>query len=69
MMLPGYEYHVFISYRRSRDVGQWVQNHFYPLLSGLLESLLSDEPKIFLDSEMEHGSHWPKRLSDALHRS
>lgn len=68
-MAPGYEYHVFISYRRSGDVGEWVHNHFHPMLLRRLESLLDEEPKVFLDTAMENGSHWPQRLSDALHRS
>ena len=68
-MEQGYEYHVFVSYRRSGDVGEWVNNHFHPLLVRRLEALLNEEPRVFIDREMDIGTDWPSRLSDALHKS
>lgn len=68
-MTPNYQYHVFISYKRSGDVGEWVRNHFQPVLAGRLESLLHEEPSIFFDQDIDVGTDWPRKLSDALHRS
>ena len=68
-MEPGYEYHVFVSYKRSGDVGEWVHNHFHPLLVRRLEALLDEDPRVFIDREIDIGADWPTRLSDALHKS
>ncbi len=69
MMRPGYKYHIFLSYNRSGEVGEWVHNHFYPMLRRRLESLLDEEPSIFIDEEIDIGSPWPQKLSDALNQS
>jgi hypothetical protein len=68
-MLDGYEYHVFVSYNRSGDVGEWVLNHFHPLLLRRLETVLADEPAVFIDKDIDVGSAWPQKLADALHHS
>lgn len=67
--LDGYEYDIFISYRRAPNVQAWVQNHFYPVLRDCLTDEISDEPKIFLDAQQEVGVRWPDNLARALHRS
>jgi len=68
-MVSGYEYHVFISYNRSGDVGEWVRTHFHPVLRRRLESVLKEEPRIFIDEKLDVGSDWPHSLADALHKS
>jgi TIR domain len=67
--MSGYEFDLFISYRRSGTVPAWVRNHLYPLLRDCLADELSREPRIFLDNTMETGAHWPARLERALRRS
>lgn len=66
-----YQYDVFLSYRRSGhgNAGQWVRNHFYPLLRDCLSDQLGWEPHIFFDLKAETGTHWPDLLADALRRS
>ena len=68
-ILSGYKYHIFISYRRAGEAGEWVHNHFFPVLKGRLESMLPEEPKIFIDENIEKGSKWPEKLAQALHQS
>lgn len=67
--MSGYEFDLFISYRRSGTVPGWVRNHLYPMLRDCLTDELSREPRIFLDSTMEIGVHWPAGLEWALQRS
>jgi hypothetical protein len=67
--MPGYEFDVFISYRRSGTVPDWVHNHLHPLLRDCLADELSRDPVIFLDSTMETGVYWPVGLEWALRRS
>lgn len=67
--MSGYEYDIFISYRRNGNVGRWVQNHFAPLLRDCLTDELPYDPRIFLDKDMEVGARWPDELAHALSRS
>jgi hypothetical protein len=67
--MAGYEFDLFISYRRSGTVPDWVRNHLHPMLWDCLADELSREPRIFLDSTMEVGVHWPFGLEWALRRS
>jgi hypothetical protein len=67
--VSGYEFDVFISYRRSGNPHHWVRNHFLPRLRDCLEDHLADEPKVFIDEEMERGTSWPQRLQNALNRT
>lgn len=67
--MDGYEFDIFISYRRTGNVAQWVQNHFEPRLRACLTDELIDEPRIFLDRDIEVGTRWPDELARALHRS
>lgn len=66
-MAQNYLYDVFISYRRRSPVGDWVRNHFYPLVSDWLPQVMPYNPKIFIDfDEIETGQDWPLRLQQAL---
>ena len=62
-----YIYDIFLSYRRKPPVGDWVKNHFYPLLDQWLPQAMSREPNIFIDlEEIEIGSRWSRKISNAL---
>jgi hypothetical protein len=63
-----YEYDVFLSYSRKPPVGDWVRNHFFPLLEMWLPQQLPYQAKVFIDEEMgeEPGVQWPGRLRRAL---
>src|SRR4051812_9238611 len=65
----GYEYEVFVSYRRNGNVRDWVRNHLHPLLVRCLEDELPGRPRVFLDVEQEIGGDWPSTLVTALSRS
>ena len=65
----GYEWHVFVSYRRTGNVRDWVHNHFYDMLRRALEDHLPQEPRIFLDRRIEVGTPWGDGLEQALLRS
>ncbi len=68
--MSGYEYDVFISYRRRDPVEGWVRNHFAELLRKWLPGeTKTGAAKIFCDSELPHGTRWPQALHDALSRS
>ena len=68
-MSDGYEYDLFLSYRRAGDVPMWVANHFHPLLTKALEDLMPSTPRIFLDKQQEIGVKWPNNLAHSLRRS
>jgi hypothetical protein len=61
-----YTWDVFISYRRTHNVTGWVRNHLHPVLESCLEDELDRPPRVFLDTQMEVGSHWPEQLAQAL---
>jgi len=67
--VSGYEFDLFISYRRRGNPLNWVQNHFYPRLRDYLDDHLDKDPALFIDVGMEKGSHWPTRLENALNRT
>ena len=68
-MEQDYIHDVFLSYRRIPPVGDWVRNHFHPLLSKWLPLSMPYEPKIFIDEEIQKGSKWPFKLRNALKNS
>ncbi len=68
-MGDGYEYDLFLSYKRAGDVPEWVKNHFHPLLRNALVNLRPSTPRIFLDTEQEIGVRWPDNLAYSLRRS
>lgn len=70
-MAQDYLYDVFISYRHKAPMGDWVRNHFHPLLEQWLPEFLpvDHEPSIFIDWDMETGTAWPAKLRQALQTS
>jgi TIR domain len=68
-MPQDYLYDVFISYRHEPPVLDWLNNHFYELLSRWLPSTLHAAPKIFIDTQVEKGAVWPAALREALKMS
>jgi hypothetical protein len=58
----GYEYDLFISYRRRGTVCEWVKNHFVRVLDLCLVDHVRQEPRIFLDIAQDVGTHWPQNL-------
>ena len=68
-MAEGYEYDLFLSYRREGDVGEWVRNHFHDRLRNCLNSEFPRPVRIFFDVGQEPGTHWRKNIARALQRS
>ena len=64
-----YEFDVFLSYTRQANAGEWVKNHFHPVLYEALDNHMPREPEIFIDYEMGTGIDWPKKLETSLQRS
>ncbi|MBZ9862302.1 TIR domain-containing protein [Mesorhizobium sp. CA12] len=64
-----YEWDVFISYPRHGQVGTWVSNHFAPVLRECLDSVLPQQPRVFIDNGIETGVIWSDVLKQALLRS
>lgn len=62
----GYEYDVFISYRRHGEWPQWVKNQFLPLFDHWLGEELGSQYSIFIDQNIKEGISWPYELADAL---
>lgn len=68
-MKDGYRYDVFLSYRRSDVVREWVHTHLKGELRGWLQESMPRDPQIFIDEEIEVGAEWPVALEQALLRS
>ncbi len=67
--MSDYEYHIFISYRRSdEDWVRWTRENLVRPLRTLLRPALGDV-RIFADEQIESGTTWPMRLAQALARS
>lgn len=62
----GYEYELFLSYRRSSTVGAWVKNHFYPRLTARLDEIAPGQVRVSCDLEMNSGVAWPAELKRRL---
>lgn len=65
----GYDHDIFISYRRSPTVGQWVQNHFVPRLEARLNDVAPGPVRIFCDFKMADGVNWPAELKRQVRSS
>ena len=66
----GYNYHVFLSYRRYGEWPEWVEKQFLPLFKHWLGEELGEIPKIFIDIEsIETGTSWPIKLRKSLAES
>ncbi|MEU4524607.1 BTAD domain-containing putative transcriptional regulator [Amycolatopsis sp. NPDC024027] len=68
-LLDGYQYDVFVSYRRSGpgNAARWVQQHFHRMLEDCLADQIG-QTAVFLDTSAETGVHWPTMVQ-ALARS
>jgi hypothetical protein len=67
--MTDYEYHIFLSYRRSdEDWVRWTQENLVRTLRTLLSPALG-AVRIFVDQQIETGDDWPTRLAQALARS
>jgi hypothetical protein len=65
-----YEYDFFVSYRRDAPVGQWVANHFAPLLGQWLNESCDRPVRTHVDVQaLDTGNEWPLHLRSALARS
>jgi hypothetical protein len=58
----GYDFEIFVSYRRTPTVGRWVQNHLIPLLESRLNDIAPDTVRIFHDDKMSEGVNFPEEL-------
>lgn len=67
--MSGYEFDIFISYRRAGNPHEWMKNHFLSRLRRCLDDQLPDEPAVFIDEEIDRGTNWPYRLENALNRT
>ncbi len=67
--MSGYEFDVFISYRRSGNPHNWMRHNFLQRFRDCLDDHLTDEPTVFIDEEMDRGTNWPLRLQNALNRT
>jgi TIR domain len=65
----GYEYDIFVSYRRSITQGPWVANHFVPLLEARLNDIAPKPVRVFWDGRMEDGVKFPDELKSRLRTS
>jgi TIR domain len=64
-----YQYDIFISYRRSQTVGQWVQNHLAPRLELRLNEVAPVPVRVFCDFKMDEGVNWPAELKRQVQNS
>lgn len=65
-----YQYDIFLSYSRYPHNGEWVNNHFKPLLEVRLANALPYEPRIFFDrQDIRSGTNWTAALEAALRSS
>lgn len=67
----GYQYDVFISYRRKEIPKRWLEEMFLPLFRDYLEeSLGGRKVKIFRDEDgIEGGANWSNKIKLALAKS
>jgi hypothetical protein len=66
----GYEFDVYISYRRDSATSLWLTNHFLPMFGGALGLELGRDSRTFTDiADVASGSAWPNRLNSALQHS
>lgn len=66
--LSGYEYEVFISYRRSGDWPRWVKERFFHRLNHELSNEY-ETPAIFVDQNLKPGVSWEHEIARKLLRS
>jgi hypothetical protein len=61
----GYQYDIFISYRRNDETRRWIDKHFDPLLKFRVGEELGHEPTTYIDTQLEVGASWPAQLANA----
>jgi hypothetical protein len=67
---PGYQYDVFLSYRRANQWPRFVDAIFVPMFRHWLEAEIGQPPRIFFDVEdIETGESWPRRLAMGIAQS
>jgi len=64
-MTQDYRNDVFVSYTHLGAVYNWIP-YLYELLEDWLPYHLSYKPKIFVDRQLETGTHWPSELQQEL---
>lgn len=64
-----YEYEIFLSYRRSQTVGQWVNNHLIPRLTARLDEVSPVPVRVSYDFQLESGVRWPDEIKRRLQTS
>jgi hypothetical protein len=64
-----YRHEVFISYRRSDNIGLWVKRHLHPRLESRLNEISPDPVDVFCDFEMKEGVNWPLDLKKRIRTS
>jgi hypothetical protein len=65
----GYNHDIFVSYRRSPTVGQWVQTHLVPRLEARLNDIAPKPVRVFCDFKMADGVNWPAELKNQVRSS
>ncbi len=65
----GYEYDIFISYRRTDFTRKWIEEYFVPKLKLFVFLEIDIEPTVFIDDQIEFGDTWPATLGNALGKS
>jgi hypothetical protein len=61
-----YTHDIFVSYRRSKTVGGWVQRHLAPRLQARLDEIAPKPVRVFVDSQMEEGVNLPAELRSRI---
>jgi TIR domain len=61
-----YRYDVFLSYPRTGATGDWVRNHFRPVLEECLDLEMPAHPAIWYDEDQRPELNWPLNLQQAL---
>jgi TIR domain len=61
-----YQHDIFVSYRRSSNVGGWVQRHFVPRLQACIDNVAPRQISIFCDFQMSEGANWPIDLKNRI---
>jgi hypothetical protein len=57
-----YRYDTFLSYPRAGATGEWVRNHFRPVLEECLDLEMLSPPAIWYDEDQRPGLNWPLNL-------
>jgi hypothetical protein len=62
----GYQYDIFISYKRDPETHRWIMEHFKPLLELRVGLELGRKVDVFIDDKLEVGTTWPIELGNTL---